>query len=60
MNLYRDEGYTPKDNVYYWQNHEGTKSLILELKYIDSKTELKFTLIDSKYSELASTLYQFD
>jgi hypothetical protein len=60
LNLYRDEGNTAKDSVFYWQNHEGTKSLILELKFIDSKTDLKFTLIDSKYNELASTQYQFD
>ncbi len=60
MNLYRKGGYKPEDNVLFWQNHEGTKSVILELKCINSKTDLKFTFIDSRYCTLAEQQYQFE
>ena len=60
MKLRDEKDNKPDDKFLYWQNHEGTKSVILELKCIESKTDLKFNLIDSKYCDLASKLFKFD
>lgn len=44
----------PEELILDRQNHEGTKSLILEWKCFENITDLKFTLLDFKYNELAS------
>lgn len=52
------EKYKDKDQndfqVFYWQNHEATKLVILKLKWIDGKTNFKFTLLDKGYCKIAS------
>jgi hypothetical protein len=41
-------------SVLYWENHEGTKSVRLELNSKDETTDLMFTLLDYRYCVLAS------
>jgi hypothetical protein len=52
--------HSPDDNALIWQNHEGTKSVILLIFYKDSKTEIGFKLIDSRYKLLGYSFYSFD